>query len=383
MTVTVTQPTINVREKLAELDKPTGIAGEAMLRAETSQEQFQLIGAGRRNLIINGDMVFSQRNGTSAVTLNSAGSVVYDFDRWRRQVYENGKLSLQQVTDAPSGFSYSIKATTVSAVAGSADYYMFNQPIEGFNTAHLAFGTSSAKTITLSFWVKSTLAGQWSGAIKNSASNRAYVFTYNINSANTWEYKTITISGDTSGTWVGSTNGVGLSLMYDLGTARSDLQGASNAWSSTNAYAASTGVRLVQNASATWQITGVQLELGKVATPFEHSRSYGEELALCQRYTYVLNSTTDRHNFVGTNYTTTDVYYKAQFPVVMRTNPTGTSTMTVNTYSAGSTIASGASVSVNNTSTLTSQLTNTRSGTAVYVSHIDWVSGQIIFDAEL
>ncbi len=285
MTVNISKPAVNVREKLAELDKPAGIAGEAMLRAETPQEQFNLIGAGRRNLIINGDMVFSQRNGTSAVTLNSAGSVVYDFDRWRRQVYENGKLSLQQVTDAPSGFSYSIKATTVSAVAGSgADYYMFQQPIEGFNTAHLAFGTSSAKTITLSFWVKSTLAGQWSGAIKNSASNRAYVFTYNIKSANTWEYKTITISGDTSGTWVGSTNGFGLSLMYDLGTARSDLQGASNAWSSTNAYAASTGVRLVQNASATWQITGVQLELGKVATPFEHSRSYGEELALCQRF---------------------------------------------------------------------------------------------------
>jgi hypothetical protein len=284
MTVKVSKPAINVREELADLKKPTGIAGQAMLAAETPQEQFNLIGAGRRNLIINGGMVFSQRNGTSAVTLNSAGSVIYDFDRWRRQVYENGKLSLQQVTDAPSGFSYSIKATTASAVSPSgAGYYMFNQPIEGFNTAHLAFGTSSAKTITLSFWVKSTLTGQWSGAIKNGASNRAYVFTYQINSANAWEYKTITIAGDTSGTWVGSTNGVGLSLMYDLGTDRSDLQGTSNAWSSTNAYAASTGVRLVQNASATWQITGVQLEVGKVATPFEH-RSYGEELALCQRY---------------------------------------------------------------------------------------------------
>jgi hypothetical protein len=129
-------------------------------------------------------------------------------------------------------------------------------------------------------------------------------------------------------------------------------------------------------------VTGVQLEVGNIATPFEH-RSYGEELALCQRYTYVLNATTDQHNFVGTNYTTTAVYYKAQFPVVMRTAPTGTSTMTVNTYSAGSTIASGASVSVNNTSTLTSQLTNTISGTQGYVSHIDVASGQIIFNAEL
>ena len=322
MTVKVTKPAINVREELADLRKPTGIAGEAMLRAETPQEQFNLIGAGRRNLIINGAMVFSQRNGTSAVTLNSAGSVVYDFDRWRRQVFENGKLSLQQVTDAPSGFSYSIKATTVSAVAGSgSDYYMFNQLIEGFDTAHLAFGTSDAKTITLSFWVKSTLAGQWSGAIKNSASNRAYVFTYDIKSANTWEYKTITIPGDTSGTWVGSTNGLGLSLMYDLGTARGDLQGASNAWSSTNAYAATTGVRLVQNASATWQVTGVQLELGKVATPFEH-RSYGEELALCQRYYYRDYAHTAYGNFVTATCQNASDHRGVYFlPVPMREPP--------------------------------------------------------------
>ena len=334
MTVKVSKPAINVREELADLKKPTGIAGQAMLAAETPQEQFNLVGAGRRNLIINGGMVFSQRNGTSAVTLNSAGSVIYDFDRWRRQVYENGKLSLQQVTDAPSGFSYSIKATTASAVSPSgAGYYMFNQPIEGFNTAHLAFGTSSAKTITLSFWVKSTLTGQWSGAIKNGASNRAYVFTYQINSANAWEYKTITIAGDTSGTWVGSTNGVGLSLMYDLGTDRSDLQGTSNAWSSTNAYAASTGVRLAQNASATWQITGVQLEVGKVATPFEH-RSYGEELALCQRYyTSSFRTMSPQNGALGTN----NRYYSPawkhssasalvgsvnNFPVPMRTAPT-------------------------------------------------------------
>jgi hypothetical protein len=284
MTVRIEKPALNLREEINRLDKPTGIAGEAMLRADTPQEQFNLIGAGRRNLIINGGMVFSQRNGTSVITLNTQGSVIFDFDRWSRQIYQAGKLTLQQVTDAPSGFSYSIKATTVSAITGSgADYYQFNQPIEGFNTAHLAYGTSSARTTTLSFWVKSTLTGQWSGAIKNSAGNRAYTFPYYINSPSTWEYKTVTIPGDTSGTWIGSTNGIGLTLMYDLGTSRTDLQGALNVWTATNSYASSTGVKLVQNASATWQITGVQLELGKVATPFEH-RSYGEELALCQRY---------------------------------------------------------------------------------------------------
>ncbi len=385
MAVKFTKPEINVREKLAELDKPSGIAGEAMLRAETPQEQFNLIGAGRRNLVINGAMVFSQRNGTSAVTLNSAGSALYEFDRWRRQVHQNGKLTLQQVTDAPVGFGYSIKATTASAISQNtgADYYMLNQLIEGFDTAHLAFGTSSAKTITLSFWVKSTLAGQWSGAIKNSAQDRAYTFLYYINFANTWEYKTVTIPGDTSGTWIGATNGKGLSLMYDLGTARSDLNGASNAWSSTNAYAASTGVRLVQNAGATWQITGVQLEVGKVATPFEH-RSYGEELALCLRYCYVLDVNNDRYNFTGTNHTSSNTYFKVQYPVMMRANPTtSVNTLTANSYSAGATTASGVGVSVNNTRKLSAQLYTAISGTAGHASHTDIITGQLVFSAEL
>jgi hypothetical protein len=323
MTVKITKPSINVREELADLKKPTGIAGEAMLRAETPQEQQALIGVGRRNLIINGAMVFSQRNGTSVVTLNAAGSVIYEFDRWRRQVQQNGKLTLQQVTDAPVGFGYSIKATTASAISPNtgADYYQINQTIEGFNTAQLAYGTSSAKTTTLSFWVKSTLTGQWSGVIKNNAANRAYTFPYYINSPSTWEYKTVTIPGDTSGTWIGATNGIGLVLMYDLGTARTNLQGALNAWTATNSYAGPTGVRLVQNAGATWQITGVQLEQGKVATPFEH-RSYGEELALCQRYLYSLTNNSTGYVcplWQYNNNATVNGWVK--FPVTMRAEP--------------------------------------------------------------
>jgi hypothetical protein len=320
MVVKVSKPEINVREKISELDKPSGTAGEAMLRAETPQEQFNLISAGRRNLIINGAMAFSQRNGTSLITLNSGGSVLYEFDRWARQVYQNGKLTLQQVTDAPSGFSYSIKATTASAITGSgSDYYMIRQPIEGFNSAHLAYGTSSARTTTLSFWVKSTLTGQWSGSIKNAAGNRAYTFPYYINSPSTWEYKTVIIPGDTSGTWVGSTNGTGLAVMYDLGTSRADLHGTLNSWTATNSYGSSTGVKLVQNASATWQVTGVQLELGKVATPFEH-RSYGEELALCERYFQKVPIYNE--SILGQAYSTTAARFPIQLPVQMRATPT-------------------------------------------------------------
>ena len=322
MTVKVSKPAINVREELADLKKPTGIAGEAMLRAETVAEQQALIGVGRRNLIINGAMVFSQRHGTSVITLNEAGQTPYEFDRWQRQVQQNGKITLQQVTDAPSGFGFSIKATTASAISPNtgADYYQINQPIEGFDTAQLAYGTSSAKTTTLSFWVKSTLAGEWSGSIKNAAGNRAYTFTYTINSPSIWEYKTVTIPGDTSGTWIGATNGVGFRLMYDLGTARTDLQGASNAWTATNSYAAPTGVRLVQNAGATWQITGVQLELGKVATPFEH-RSYGEELALCQRYYFQSGQQWMSGQTYGVNNSQDGLVMPIYWPVTMRASP--------------------------------------------------------------
>jgi hypothetical protein len=327
MVVKVSKPEINVREKISELDKPSGTAGEAMLRAETPQEQFNLISAGRRNLIINGAMAFSQRNGTSLITLNSAGSVLYEFDRWSRQVQQNGKITLQQVTDAPTGFGFSIKATTASAITASgSDYYMIRQPIEGFNSAHLAYGTSSARTTTLSFWVKSTLTGQWSGSIKNAAGNRAYTFPYYINSPSTWEYKTVIIPGDTSGTWIGSTNGTGLAVMYDLGTSRADLYGTLNSWTATNSYASSTGVKLVQNASATWQITGVQLEVGKVATPFEH-RSYGEELALCQRYYQQVNySSSDTHNWYasGIVYDGDDAFCLYPSPVQLRALPTVT-----------------------------------------------------------
>ena len=395
MVVKVTKPEINVREKISELDKPSGVAGQAMLAAETPQEQFNLIGAGRRNLIINGGMVFSQRNGTSVITLNTQGSVIFDFDRWSRQIYQAGKLTLQQVTDAPSGFSYSIKATTVSAITGSsADYYQFNQPIEGFNTAHLAYGTSSARTTTLSFWVKSTLTGQWSGAIKNSDGTRAYTFPYYINSPGTWEYKTVTIPGDTSGTWIGSTNGIGLRLMYDLGTSRPDLQGALNVWEATNSYASSTGVKLVQNASATWQITGVQLELGKVATPFEH-RSYDEELSLCQRYfisyPYVDNSTgavAYTPLASGHVYSSNTIYCALQYPKTMREAPAFSSSGSFrvvyrNQDDGGGTLglldqgqAAGLLRYVSNSSPFTL-------GEAAWISQNNDIDARILLDAEL
>jgi hypothetical protein len=389
MVVKVSKPEINVREKISELDKPSGTAGEAMLRAETPQEQFNLISAGRRNLIINGAMAFSQRNGTSLITLNSAGSVLYEFDRWSRQVQQNGKITLQQVTDAPTGFGFSIKATTASAITASgSDYYMIRQPIEGFNSAHLAYGTSSARTTTLSFWVKSTLTGQWSGSIKNAAGNRAYTFPYYINSPSTWEYKTVIIPGDTSGTWIGSTNGIGLAVMYDLGTARSDLHGTLNSWTATNSYASSTGVKLVQNAGATWQITGVQLEVGKVATPFEH-RSYGEELALTQRYYQIIQCKDNNGNVaLIRNRSTHNEYSGTVYSMsTMRTEPSVSHTGMDRLHKPGIVYDTVSSVSFNSHPDGTSARVNLVPGTNHTNALMGWFGaasgGSINFDAEL
>lgn len=235
---------------------------------------------GRRNLIINGAMQVAQR-GTSAITGNG-----YAVDRFYGSKFATDQLahSIQQVSDAPDDFSYSLKytVTTAETTMEATENVPFYQNIEGFNTAHLNLGTANAKTFTLSFYVKSSLTGTFGGSFQNSATDRSYPFTYTISSANTWERKTVTVTGDTSGTWVGATNGVGLRLYFSMGAGATRL-GTAGAWASDNYTGATGQTQITENLNATWQITGVQLEVGTVATPFEH-RSYGEELALCQRY---------------------------------------------------------------------------------------------------
>ena len=236
---------------------------------------------GRRNLIINGAMTIAQR-GTSDSSISDNEFVV---DRYSLRTSNSGWYSAEQSTDAPSDFSNSLKITSLGANSPAAGAYIFfSQKIEGFNSAHLKFGTSSAKTVTLSFHVKSSLTGTFAGSLRNSAQNRSYPFTFTISSANTYEYKTITIAGDTSGTWVGSTNGIGLEVIFNLGSGTNN-QGTAGAWASAG-YLSASGVsvkNLVETNGATLFISGIQLEVGSVATDFEH-RSFTEELMLCKRY---------------------------------------------------------------------------------------------------
>lgn len=278
---------------------------------------------GRRNLVINGAMQVSQRHGTSVYAqINSA----YNLDRFRGNSFDGGattgKFTVQQSSTAPDDFSHSLLVTSSAATADAAsNIFNIEQLIEGYNTAHLNFGSSSAKTITLSFYVRSSLTGTFGGALKNSARDRNYPFTYTINSANTFERKEITISGDTSGTWVGSTNGMGLWVSFGLGVG-STRSGTAGAWGGGDMFSSTGATSVVGTSGATWYITGIQLEVGEQATPFEH-RSFGEELALCQRYLFRSGKGESPYAAFAQGWATASTSGTAHvaFPVEMRAEP--------------------------------------------------------------
>ena len=274
---------------------------------------------GVRNLIINGDMRIDQRNAGSSVTISSA---LYTLDRWQATQSVSSKYSVQQVTDAPTGATHSLKATSLSAyTVGTSESFVIRQQIEGNNIAHLDWGTSNAKTVTLSFWVKSSLTGTFGAIIKSNAGGRTYPVTYDIDSANTWEQKSITIPGDTTGTWL-TTNGVGIQVVFNIGTGAS-LSGTANTWSSTNYNSATGATSLLATNGATLQLSLIQLEVGDTATPFEH-RPYDMELARCKRYCHVIESTsvTGRQTICSAcSHTTTAGIGFLQLPVEMRTLP--------------------------------------------------------------
>lgn len=237
-----------------------------------------------RNRIINGAMMIDQRNAGGSVTINT-GANTYVIDRWSASASGGGALSVQRSTIAPAGFTNSlgISVSTVDSSIGSTDYYIFEQQIEGFNCADLGWGTTNAQTVTIGFWVRSSLTGLASGRLCNSALNRSYVFTYTVNSANTWEYKTVTIAGDTTGTWL-TDNGRGMSVTFNLTSGSGLTTSTIGSWTAGNLHGASTqSLNLIGTNGATFYITGVQLEKGSTATSYD-VRSYGTEDMLCKRY---------------------------------------------------------------------------------------------------
>jgi len=282
---------------------------------------------GFKNRIINGAMVIDQRNAGASVSVQT--SITYLLDRCTVAVSQSSKFTAQQNAGAITpavGFGNYLGITSTSAYSVlAADYFIIGQYIEGFNFSDMAWGTASASAVTLSFKVYSSLTGTFGGSLQNSAFNRSYPFTYSIPTANTWTTISVTVAGDTSGTWIGNTNGVGLRVWFSLGMGTT-YSGTAGAWAGATYYSATGATSVVGTNGATFYITGVQLEKGSTATSFDY-RPYGTELALCQRYYTVFGNNGAYSGAFGSGYSTSTTAARLQgngLPVVMRTAPTMT-----------------------------------------------------------
>jgi hypothetical protein len=312
----------------------TGASGSTTLDSsagltfsDTSNQAAAASPFGLKNRIINGDMRIDQRNAGASTTPTTS---TYSLDRWISILTAASKFSVQQNAGSvtpPAGFTNYLGVTSLSAYSVPAgDFLTIAQKIEGYNIADLGFGTANAKTITISFWVRSSITGTLGGCLINGDTTRSYPFTYTISSANTWEQKTVTILGDTSGTWAKTTS-AGMSLNFGLAVG-STYSGAANSWSSGGYYGATGVTNTLATNGATLYITGVQLEIGTSATPFER-RLYGQELANCQRY-YIryghpVNTPADGQRFataIGSS--STEVLGIIPTPCSMRATPTST-----------------------------------------------------------
>jgi len=277
---------------------------------------------GFKNRIINGAMVIDQRS-SGTVTASNTSAQIYLVDRWAYRVFTGSaasKISFQRSSVAPDGFVNSMLVTSLSSYSiGSSDAFQFRQPIEGFNIADFGWGTANAKPVTLSFWVRSSLTGTFGGGVWNATDTRFYVFSYSISAANTWEFKTVTITGETSGVW-NTTNGIGLNVSFSLGAGAS-LQGTSGSWGTSVLIAPTGQVNVSGTNGATWQVTGVQLEKGATATSFDY-RPYTTELQLCQRYYFKVATTASNATFgAGFANDATRARIFVPFAVEMRIDP--------------------------------------------------------------
>ena len=351
MTVRITKPEFNLRDKLSETDKPTGLKGTEIMRSETSQDARNLIGAGRKNKVINGDMRISQR-GTSFTNIGGS-TEVYTLDRFKLQTnnLDQAVATISQDSSAPDGFSKSLKiqCTTAETAVENDEHARLMYDGEAFDFTDIGFGTSSAKKVTLSFWVKSNLTGTWGINFWRGDANRSNLRTYTINQANTWEHKVMTLSADPTGGVVNSDNGYGFRINWGLAAgANMTTAHALDTWHGFQQQYFypydSRNTNFYSSTSNNFYLTGVQLEVSDVATEFEH-RSYNEELALCQRYFCIYHACTQEWiYFEGSTYN--HKWWQTYVPTGMRNEPSVTlkGTCSTNNISAGGGTVSGLSV---------------------------------------
>ena len=280
---------------------------------------------GFKNRIINGTMTIDQRNAGANVTLsNSAQYPVDRFGVFKDTAGATCKAEQSSTVPNGEGFTKSLLwTTTTGSAAGVSEDACIRQYIEGYNFADLSFGTAAAQPFTLSFWVRSSIAGTYGVSLANSSANRCYMATYTVNATNTWEKKTITVVGDTSGTWV-TDNGLGFRVFWDMGSGTNRSIAASSSWGSSYGTGLTGGVKISANTGATFYLTGVQVERGSTASSFEY-RPYGTELALCQRYYWkTTQGTGDVYGIAGYSLSGNAVWAQFGFPVTMRATPTVT-----------------------------------------------------------
>ena len=349
------------------------------------------VGLGMKNRIINGNMAIDQRNNGSSATANANA---YFVDRLQLQASGSPPvLTGQRVTDAPNDFKYSMKFTTnaTTDTLTASEAVTPRQNIEGFNVADFNFGNANAKEFTVSFWVKGSVTGTYGFCVMNAGFNRHYVTTYNINSANTWEKKTITLTADTSGTW-DATTGVGVRIMFPIDTGPDMETTTTETWGTGDYRRTSSCVKLLQTSSATWQITGLQDELGSTATPFEN-RMYGTELALCQRYCQVFSGALNGNAQLALGFTysaTLGLALYQNFKAQMRALPslTASGSFIFNEQkSTGYNGISASGVAINQASNenchLQCTISGGTSGTPATLAFSSSTSGKLIFSAEL
>ena len=386
MTVRANKPAFNIREKLKELTQNIGLKGRELMRAATVQDARDLVSAGRKNLVINGDMRIAQRGTSFAVAVSGA----FAADRWKYEASTNAEVTISQQTAWNNGpyWAHSIKVETTTARSSTAstNFGQFLYHMEANDFGRFRFGTSEAKPFTFSFWVKSNKTGKFPASFQNNNGSRVFPTDYTINRADTWEKKIIVVPGDTNGSWNLYGNGTGMrfTLMWAMGS--NFTGGTKGSWAATTSYTnlTTTAGDQMDEVGATLEFAQVQLEEGKNATEFEH-RSYAEELALCLRYFWIVPNARwlmgyKRHDSL--------IFFQLDTPVPMRTSPTPTITSVgvLSNHQGGL----GGAVQTTGTSVFeyrpdsgrgTLQISSTYSGTHETIP--SWEAGTIEFDAEL
>ena len=332
MTVRISKPEFNLREKISELDKPTGVKGNELLRSETTQEARDIIGAGRKNMVINGQMFINQRNGTSSYTIpHGTGGSYGGPDRWAVNEATDGSVSVNMDGDPYGGNgagsevqeferAFQIACSGTSGGLSSTHNVHFFQNIEGYNIIPLGWGTPGAKSATLSFWVRSNVYGIYCVGLENNGTDRCCIREYELKPGFKWQKVILTFPPCPDGTW-NVTNGTGIRLRFALASGSQYDDGIDGQWVNSDELTTGNQVNFMSSTNNRFFITGVQLEVGKNATNFEH-RSYGEELALCQRYFYINGGS--EHKIISQAFSphTTEIAIAWPHPTEMRASPT-------------------------------------------------------------